>query len=48
MRVMTVWQLVGFSLLTTPLAMAGFALVIYVPTFYAADMGLGQIGRAHV
>lgn len=40
-RVLTIWQLICFGLLTTPLAMAGFALVIYVPTYYAVDMGLG-------
>ena len=38
---MTFWQLAAFGVLTTPLAMVGFALVIYVPTFYAVDVGLG-------
>ena len=40
-RAMTFWQLAAFGVLTTPLAMVGFALVIYVPTFYAVDVGLG-------
>ncbi|NIZ11893.1 MFS transporter [Phaeobacter sp. HF9A] len=40
-RIMTVWQVLGYGLLTTPLALTGFALVIYVPTFYAVDVGLG-------
>lgn len=40
-RVMSNWQLMAFGLLTTPLAMAGFALVIYLPTFYAVEVGLG-------
>ena len=34
-------QLLSYGLLTTPLALAGFALVIYIPTFYAVNMGLG-------
>ena len=40
-RVFTLWQLICFGVLTTPLAMAGFAFVMFVPTFYAIDMGLG-------
>jgi len=40
-RVMSNWQLLCFSLLSAPLAMAGFAVVSFVPTFYAVDMGLG-------
>lgn len=40
-RVMSNWQLMSFGLLTTPLAMAGFALVIYLPTYYAVEVGLG-------
>lgn len=40
-RVMNSWQLVCFSLLSAPLAMVGFAVVSFVPTFYAVDMGLG-------
>ncbi len=37
----TAWQLICFGLLSTPIAMAGFAFVVFVPTFYAVDMGLG-------
>ncbi len=40
-RVMNGWQLVCFSALSAPLAMIGFAVVSFVPTFYAIDMGLG-------
>ncbi len=40
-RSMTTWQLICYGALTTPLAIAGFALVIYIPTFYAVDLGLG-------
>lgn len=35
------WQLICYGVLTTPLAMGGLALVIFIPTFYAVDMGLG-------
>lgn len=35
------WQLLCYGVLTTPLAMGGLALVIFIPTFYAVDMGLG-------
>lgn len=37
----TIWQLFSYGLLTAPIAMAGFALVMFIPTFYAADLGLG-------
>lgn len=40
-RSLSFWQLLCFGVLTTPLAMAGLALVMFVPTFYAVDMGLG-------
>ncbi|MCP4822684.1 MAG: MFS transporter [Shimia sp.] len=40
-RIMNGWQLVCFSGLSAPLAMVGFAVVSFVPTFYAIDMGLG-------
>ncbi|AMO72855.1 MFS transporter [Sphingorhabdus sp. M41] len=40
-RIFNVWQLTCFGLLTTPLAMAGLAMAMYLPTFYAVDMGLG-------
>lgn len=40
-RVMNSWQLFCFSMLSAPLAMVSFAVVSFVPTFYAADMGLG-------
>ncbi len=40
-RTFTLWQLICFGILTTPLAMGGFAFVVFVPTFYAVDMGLG-------
>lgn len=43
-RVLTTFQLMCFGLLTTPLAMSGIALVMFVPTFYAVDMGLGLAG----
>jgi len=40
-RIMNGWQLICFSCLSAPLAMVGFAVVSFVPTFYAIDMGLG-------
>lgn len=40
-RIMSSLQLFCYGFLTTPIAVAGFALVIYIPTFYAVDMGLG-------
>ncbi|MFY0662951.1 MAG: hypothetical protein JXR15_20860 [Shimia sp.] len=36
---MTGWQLLCFSLLTAPLAMINFAVVSFVPTFFAVDLG---------
>ncbi|OAO02970.1 hypothetical protein A8B75_00085 [Sphingomonadales bacterium EhC05] len=36
-----VWQLTCFGLLTTPLAMGGLAMAMYLPTYYAVDMGIG-------
>lgn len=38
---LTLWQLFSFGVLSTPLAMGGLAMVMYLPTFYAIDMGLG-------
>ncbi|MDN3646370.1 MFS transporter [Pontixanthobacter aestiaquae] len=38
---LTPWQLTSYGLLTMPIAMAGLALLTYLPTFYAIDMGLG-------
>ncbi len=38
---LSLWQLICFGVLTTPLAMGGLALVIFIPTFYAVDIGLG-------
>ncbi|WP_420409222.1 MFS transporter [Hoeflea sp.] len=35
------WQLISFGILTTPLAMSGLVLVMFLPTFYAVEMGLG-------
>ena len=35
------WQLFCYGLLSLPIAMGGFALVTYIPTFYAVDLGLG-------
>ncbi|WP_417683880.1 MFS transporter [Roseibium sp.] len=35
------WQLFCFGIMTTPIAMSGLALVMYIPTFYATQMGLG-------
>lgn len=40
-RTFSLWQLFSFGVLTTPLAMGGLAMVMYLPTFYAIDMGLG-------
>ncbi|WP_164727059.1 MFS transporter [Shimia sediminis] len=40
-RIMNGWQLICFSVLSAPLAMVSFAVVSFVPTFYAIDMGLG-------
>lgn len=40
-RNMNIWQLMCFSALSAPLAMVGFAVVSFVPTFYAIDMGIG-------
>ncbi len=40
-RIMSSFQLFCYGFLTTPIAVAGFALVIYIPTFYAVNMGLG-------
>ena len=34
-------QLASYGFLTMPLAMAGLALLTYLPTFFAIDMGLG-------
>lgn len=39
--IFTRWQLLSFGVLTTPLALAGFTLVFYLPNFYALEMGLG-------
>ena len=40
-RTFTAWQIICFGLLTTPLAMGGLAMAMYLPTYYAVDMGLG-------
>lgn len=40
-RALSFWQLISFGFLTTPLAMSGMALVFFIPTFYAVDMGMG-------
>ncbi|MEP2978172.1 MAG: MFS transporter [Lentilitoribacter sp.] len=40
-KFLSFWQLLCYGVLTTPLAMGGLALVIFIPTFYAVDMGLG-------
>lgn len=40
-RTFSLWQLLCFGVLTTPLAMGGFAFVVFVPTYYAIDLGLG-------
>lgn len=40
-KTLTFWQLICFGLLTTPLAIGGLALVVYLPTYYAVDLGLG-------
>ncbi|NRD90287.1 hypothetical protein C8024_13680 [Sphingopyxis sp. BSNA05] len=40
-RRFNVWQLTCFGVLTAPLAMGGLAMAMYLPTYYAVDMGLG-------
>ncbi len=47
---LSAWQLLCYGFLTMPLAMAGLALLTYLPTFYAIDMGLGLglVGGAFV
>ncbi len=35
------WELFCYGLLSLPIAMGGFALVTYIPTYYAVDLGLG-------
>lgn len=38
---LNLWQLLCFGALSAPLAMAGLVVAIYVPTFYAVELGLG-------
>ena len=38
---LSIWQLFCYGALSLPIAMGGFALVTYIPTFYAVDLGLG-------
>lgn len=38
---MSPWQLFCFGVLTVPLAMGGLALVLFLPTYYAVEIGLG-------
>ena len=38
---LTNWQLFCYGFLSFPIAIAGFVLVTYIPTFYAIEMGLG-------
>lgn len=40
-RTLTLWQLMCFGVLTMPLAMGGLAFALFIPTFYAVDVGLG-------
>ena len=40
-RVMNGKQLFCYGFLTAPLALAGFALVFFIPTYYAVEVGLG-------
>ncbi|WP_321829227.1 MFS transporter [Thalassovita sp.] len=40
-RALRHWQLICFTLLSAPLAMVNFAVVSFVPTYYAIDLGLG-------
>lgn len=40
-RSFTLFQLICFGVLTTPLAMGGLAMAMYLPTYYAVDLGLG-------
>ncbi|WP_339765522.1 MFS transporter [uncultured Hoeflea sp.] len=39
--IMSIRQIFCFGFITAPLAMGGLALVMYVPTFYATEIGLG-------
>ena len=38
---LSIWQLFCYGALSLPIAMGGFALVTYIPTFYAVDLELG-------
>ena len=38
---LNLFGLLSYGLLTMPIAMAGLAMLTYLPTFYAVDMGLG-------
>lgn len=38
---LTAWQLICYGALSLPIAMGGFVLVTYIPTYYAVDLGLG-------
>ncbi len=40
-RVLSNWQTVGYGFLSMPTSMVGLALVFFLPTFYATEMGLG-------
>lgn len=41
MNQLSLWQLFCYGALSLPIAMGGFALVTYIPTFYAVELGLG-------
>jgi len=38
---LTPWQLICYGALSMPVAMGGLALVTFIPTYYAVDLGLG-------
>jgi len=37
----SVWQLFCYGFLSMPIALASFSLALYLPTYYAVDLGLG-------
>ena len=50
MNQLSLWQLFCYGALSLPIAMGGFALVTYIPTFYAVELGfgLGLVGAIFV
>lgn len=37
----TAWQLICYGALSLPIALSNFALLAYLPTYYAVDLGIG-------